>query len=143
MNYLLDTCVISELVKKKPSPNVVRWLGGCDEQTLYLSVLTLGELGKGVAKLPGSRRRNELHRWLSRDLVERFGNRTLVVDERVAAEWGTISGASEAKGASLPVIDSLIAATARVHDLVVATRNVEDIKRCGARFMNPWDAPAG
>ena len=138
MSFLLDTAVISELVRKNPSAAVLKWIGDQDEASLHLSVLTIGELEKGIARLPPSARRNRLLSWVRRDLVERFGGRLLPIDTRTAARWGAISGESEKKGRPLPVIDCLIAATALVRGLAVATRNVEDFERCGATCVNPW-----
>lgn len=138
MSWLLDTCVISELVRPEPASSVVAWIEGCDEESLYLSAITVGELEKGIAKLPESAKKAKLESWVRRDLAERFRNRILSIDEAVAARWGALSGASEAKGQPLPVIDSLIAATGLHHDLTVVTRNTEDLERCGARCFNPW-----
>ena len=140
MSFLLDTVVVSELVRKSPSAAVLKWIDGQDEASLHLSVLTIGELEKGVSRLPASVRRSRLQSWVRRDLAERFGARLLPIDTRTAARWGTITGESENRGRPLPVIDSLIAATALVHGLTVATRNVADFERCGAACFNPWEA---
>lgn len=139
MSFLLDTAVVSELVRKSPAAGVVKWIDGQDEASLYLSVLTIGELEKGVARLPASARRSRLQSWVRRDLVERFGGRLLPIDTRTAARWGRVSGESERKGRPLPVIDCLIAATALVNGLTVVTRNVGDFERCGAACINPWE----
>lgn len=138
MSFLLDTPVVSELVRKSPSATVLKWIDNQDEASLYLSVLTIGELEKGIARLPASVRRNRLLSWVRRDLVERFGGRLLPIDTRTATRWGAITGESEKRGRPLPVIDSLIAATALLHGLAVATRNVADFERCGAACVNPW-----
>ena len=140
MAYLLDTCVLSELARPRPDAGVVQWLEGAEEARLYLSVVTLGELEKGIARLPASARRTRIERWLRQELAARFEGRILDVDRRVAERWGAMSGASEARGAPLPVIDALIAATGRVHGLEVVTRNTADLERCGARCVNPWGA---
>lgn len=139
MSFLLDTAVVSELIRKSPSVPVLKWIDGQDEALLYLSVLTIGELEKGIAGLPASARRNRLQSWVRRDLIERFGGRLLPIDARTATRWGTIAGESEKRGRPLPVIDCLIAATALVHGLTVATRNVGDFERYGATCVNPWD----
>lgn len=139
MSFLLDTSVVSELVKPSPHGPVLKWIGDQDEASLHLSVVTIGELEKGIARLPASTRRTRLQSWVRRDLVERFGGRLLPIDIRTAARWGAITGESEKRGKPLPVIDSLIAATAIVHGLTVVTRNVEDFERCGAACINPWD----
>lgn len=139
MSFLLDTCVISEFVKQSPLRRVLDWVDGQEESTLYLSVLTIGELEKGIAKLPVSARKTRLTTWVRRDLTARFSGRILTIDARVAARWGRIAGASERRGSPLPVVDSLIAATALVHDLQVVSRNTTDFMRCGVVCLNLWD----
>jgi toxin FitB len=138
LSFLLDTSVISELVKAAPDDRVIEWLKRNDEASLYLSVLTIGEIEKGIAKLPESSRREKLETWVRRDLADRFRERLLAIDATVAATWGRLAGEAEARGEPLPVIDGLIAATSLAHDLTVATRNVGDFERCGARCFNPW-----
>ena len=138
MKYLLDTCLISELVKKEPNPAVVSWLDEEDEQKLFLSVLNLGELQKGISKLPDNAKKDELQAWVTLDLVERFAGRILEIDLATALCWGRLQGEAEQSGEKLPVMDSLIAATAAAHGLVVVTRNVRDVERCKARVFNPW-----
>ena len=139
MSYLLDTSVISELVKKNPRRQVVEWIEGQEESTLFLSVLTIGEIEKGIAKLPASARKTRLMSWVRRDLAARFGGRLLPIDVRISSRWGAIVGESEKRGRPLPVIDSLLAATALVHDLQIVTRNVDDFEKCGAACVNLWD----
>ena len=138
MSWLLDTCVISELVRPRPKASVVRWMGERAEDELFLSVITIGELEKGIARLPGSTKRAALEQWVRRDLADRFRDRLLAIDTAVAARWGALTGASEARGQPLPVIDSLIAATSLQYDLTVVTRNAGDFERCGVRSVNPW-----
>lgn len=138
MSFLLDTSVISELVKPAPDKHVIEWLKRTDEASLYLSVLTIGEIEKGIAKLPASSRREKLETWVRRDLADRFRDRLLAIDGTVAATWGRLAGEAEVRGEPLPVIDGMIAATSLAHDLTVATRNIGDFERCGARCFNPW-----
>ena len=138
MNFLLDTCVLSELVKPQPEPKVVAWVGAQDEYCLFLSVITIGELHKGIAKLPDGPRRTRLEFWVAEDLTARFDKRILAVDSHVAASWGAMLGEAEAKGSPLPVVDALISATASVHGCVVVTRNVADFERTGIAVENPW-----
>jgi len=139
VKYLLDTCVISETIKKVPNPQVVAWLDGCDEEKLFLSVLTIGELQKGISKLPDDNpRKEDLQQWVEHDLMERFEGRILTIDVDIAIAWGNLQGAAEQTGESLPVMDSLIAATAKAYGLAVVTRNVRDLKRCSAKIFNPW-----
>jgi predicted nucleic acid-binding protein len=139
VSLLLDTSVISELVKKAPHPPVLKWVGDQNEDSLYLSVVTIGELEKGIARLPVSPRRSRLQTWVRRDLADRFGDRVLPIDIRIAARWGVLTGEAEKRGRPLPVIDSLIAATALEHGFSIVTRNVNDFERCGVACLNPWD----
>lgn len=138
MKYLLDTCLISELVKKVPNSGVVNWLKEQDEQNLFLSVLTIGELQKGISKLSDGARKDELQAWVEHDLTLRFTGRIIEIDLESMLMWGRLQGESERGGESLPVMDSLIAATAKANGLVVVTRNVKDMERCQARVCNPW-----
>jgi hypothetical protein len=138
LNYLLDTSAVSEVVKPKPDPAVIEWLTQADEEALFLSVLTIGELEKGVAKLADGKRRTRLRAWVRRDLVTRFAGRLLPVDLQIADRWGALVGTSESKGLPLLVIDSLIAATCLVHGLTAVTRNRADFERCGVECFSPW-----
>ena len=138
MKFLLDTCLISELVKKKPNAAVLKWLDERDEHSLFLSVLTLGELQKGISRLSTGVRKDDLQTWIEHDLIERFEGRILDLDLDTALIWGKLQGEAELKGEKLPVMDSLIAATAIAHGLVVVTRNVKDMELCRARVFNPW-----
>lgn len=140
MTFLLDTCVVSEMVKARPDPKVVRWIDSVEEGKLFLSVLTLGELEKGIVKLQDPTRKAVLRQWLEHDLKERFAGRVLPIDTAVAITWGEMQGGAERNGGKLPVIDSLLAATAETNGLTLATRNVVDFERCGARVFNPWDS---
>lgn len=139
MKYLVDTCVISELAKPAPDPHVLLWMAGCSEENLYLSVITFGELHKGIAKLAPSRRRDALHQWVEYELRERFGKRVLTITLPVVKIWGEIMGLAETRGYPMPAIDSLIAATGLAHDLIVATRNVTDMQDSGVSLYNPWE----
>jgi predicted nucleic acid-binding protein len=138
MNYLLDTCVISELVKKNPNPKIIDWVRSCKEDTLFLSVLTLGEIQKGITKLPDSQRKEQLEFWIEHELPQRFKGRILDITSIVAKKWGDIQGNAEQQGVKMPVIDGLIAATGLVHDLTVVTRNDSDMKIGGVKLFNPW-----
>lgn len=138
MKYLLDTCFVSDMVKPVPNPGVVEWLSRQPEATLFLSVVTLGEIQAGISKLPESRRQAMLTSWIANDLMQRFQGRILPVDTEVALVWGIKRGETAARGEVLPLADSQIAATAIVRGLTVVTRNVADIQRCGALTLNPW-----
>ena len=139
MSYLIDTCCISELVKKKPNPNVMKWFADRDELSMYLSVITFGELRKGIQKLPDSKKKKELNRWVTEDLNQRFKNRVLNITIEEVNKWGEILAAAEKNGKPPPAIDSLIAATALVHDLSVVTRNTQDMEGSGVEVINPWN----
>jgi predicted nucleic acid-binding protein len=138
--FLLDTNVISELVKAKPEPRVTKWIEATDETLLYLSVLTLGEIRKGIASLSHSARRVALEAWLDHDLALRFSDRILPIDYQVADRWGRIAGSAAARKSPLPVIDGLFAATAQHHNLILVTRNTRDIAATGVLAFNPWAA---
>lgn len=139
MRYLLDTCVLSEVVKKKPNGGVIGWLEAADELSIYLSVITFGELQKGISKLPESRRRKRLQAWVDEDLTERFSGRTLDVDRNVAGRWGEVSGRAERKGKRIPVLDGLLAATALEAGLTVVTENVQHFRHAECPVLNPWE----
>ncbi len=136
--FLLDTNVISELIKPRSEPKVTTWVDATDEELLFLSVLTLGEIRKGVVLLPRSARRTSLEAWLSKDLPLRFSDRILSIDQGVAHRWGQISGLASARGVNMPVIDGLLAATAIQHNLTLVTRNTRDVAATGVTLFNPW-----
>jgi predicted nucleic acid-binding protein len=136
--FLLDTNFVSELVKPKPEPRVVEWMEAADETLLYLSVLTLGEIRKGMANLPQGRRRTQLETWLNVDLHARFAGRIVPVDEAIADRWGLITAEAKRRQKALPVIDGLLAATALHHNLTVITRNTSDFIDAAVQVLNPW-----
>ncbi|MFQ5652776.1 MAG: type II toxin-antitoxin system VapC family toxin [bacterium] len=138
MKYLLDTCIISELRKPNPGPSVVEWVQSNDEQHYYLSTLTFGELHKGIEKLPDSARKRNLHDWVEHELRDRFRNRILDVNIKVARIWGTVQAHSEREGKPMPAIDGLIAATGIAYGLTVVTRNTADMESSGVLLFNPW-----
>ena len=109
MKFLLDTCVISEIIRPKPSNKVIKWI-----------------------------KKEELHNWVENDLKERFWNRIINIDLHVAMQWGKIQGIAEKAGKPIPAIDSLIAATGIAHHLTVVTRNTTDMKESGVALLNPW-----
>ncbi len=142
MSYLLDTNAVSEWVKPRPDPGIARWLDQVDEDRTYLSVITLGELRKGVERLADGHRRRRLDTWLDDDLPDRFGDRVLPVDRAVADEWGRLLAQAEIAGTTVGGMDALIAATARTHDLQVVTCNVKHFQHVGVETICPWDGLA-
>jgi len=138
--FLLDTNIISELIKPRPETKVVSWLMTTDEALLYLSVLTLGEIRKGIATLVHSIRRVDLESWLESDLRLRFSGRILSIDDGVADRWGYIAGRAAIRGTPVSVIDSLLAATAIHHNLTLVTRNTSDVDKTGVPVFNPWES---
>jgi predicted nucleic acid-binding protein len=140
VNYLLDTCVISELVKPAADEKVTSWISNGLEETIHLSVITIGEIQKGITKLPASAKKHQLQNWLDNDLALRFENRIVPIDQKVARMWGQILAQAEEKGRQIPAIDGLIAATGLVYDMTVVTRNVSDMQVNGLSLFNPWEA---
>ena len=137
MNYLLDTCVISELVKPSPDKHVVGWLMSIANERLFLSVITIGEIRKGLAKLPDSKRNNNLTNWLN-TLLEDYQNRIYPINLTVAENWGMIQGVAEKNGKPMSSLDSLIAAIAYTHNLILVTRNEQDFEASKLPIHNPW-----
>lgn len=135
MSYLLDTNVISELVRPKPAKAVLVWFENIPSEALHISVLTLGEIRKGVEQMPEGMRREKLRLWLDHDLTDWFSTRVLPVDVAVADRWGRLLAQV---GRPLPSIDSLLAATALHHELRLVTRNQKDFNYHGLEVINPW-----
>jgi predicted nucleic acid-binding protein len=128
------------LVRPNPDANVIAWVRAGDETSYYLSVLTFGEIRRGIERLPQGPRRERLRLWLEVDLTDRFKGRILDIDRRVAEIWGIIMARGAAASVRLPSIDILIAATAERHGMVVATRNLRDFAFAAVASINPWDA---
>ena len=124
MSYLLDTNVISELVSPRPAPSVTNWIESLDPESVFLSVITIGELKRSIEKLSDSRRKKRLADWLTGDLLIRFSEHILAIDVPVILTWGALVARLEVKGKPMAAIDSLIAATAEKSGITLATRNV-------------------
>jgi toxin FitB len=135
MSYLLDTNVISELVRPKPAKTVLVWFENIPSEALHISVLTLGEIRKGVEQMPDSARREKLRLWLEHELLDWFGTRILPVDIPVADRWGRLVAQM---GRPVASIDSLLAATALHYELRLVTRNQKDFDYPGLEVINPW-----
>jgi len=138
VKYLLDTCVISEVIKPKADKNVISWMQNQDEESLFLSVLTFGEIEKGIEKSPDEARKRKLKLWVEEDLKKRFEGRILPINIDVSIKWGAIQGNAELLGKPMPAIDGLIAVSGVVHNCIVVTRNVSDMKQSSAELLNPW-----
>lgn len=142
MTYLLDTCVLSKLRKISKTKDKVlqEWILKHTEEQYFLSVLTIGEIQQGISKLEDAKHKRILEEWLNGDVLQRFENRILPIDYRVATKWGDISGVSLQNGTPQPVIDGLIASTAIVHDLILVTENIKDFSKIEElKIFNPWE----
>jgi toxin FitB len=140
MTFLLDTCVISELIAKQPNLRVVQWVDSIDEDKLFLSALTIGEIKRGIEKLADSSRKSALAEWLEDDLLIRFTDRILPIDIPVMLVWGQLTAGLEKQGRRMPAIDSLIAATCLQGRLDLVTRNETDFAHSGVAVINPWES---
>jgi predicted nucleic acid-binding protein len=137
VNFLLDTNAVSEWVKPRPNPGLIRWMESADEDRLFLSVITLAELHYGVERMPAGMRRTRVERWLRLEVPLRFEKRVLPVSEEIAVVWGRAIALSESAGRPMSVMDAFLAATAQVHDLTLVTRNVDHFRVLKA-VLSPW-----
>lgn len=137
MSILLDTCVISELIKPAPDPVVLAWTGDTPESTCFLSAITLGEVMDGIWRLAAGKRRSRLEAWFE-GLLARYEARIVPIDAAVARKWGRLAGELTRRGAPTSMADGLIAATALVHGLKLATRNIANFKPFAVEIVDPW-----
>lgn len=137
MKYLLDTCFLSELVKSTPEQAVLSWMGERTETELFVSAMTIAEIGRGIERLAASRRQIELSTWLQQ-LIVGFENRMLAFTVETASVWAHMCANVEAKGKPMAAFDSIIAATALEHGLALVTRNVRDFTHAPLVLINPW-----
>lgn len=135
MSYLIDTNVISELTKNKPNKKVVDWFKDIPDHELHISVITLGEIRKGVIRINDDKKKEKIRSWLDHELVDWFRDRILPIDAQVANKWGVLQASLDR---TLPAIDSLIAATAMHSDLILVTRNTKDFEITGMEVINPF-----
>jgi tRNA(fMet)-specific endonuclease VapC len=138
VRYLLDTNVISELVARQPDPAVLAWIEALDQTAVYLSVITIGEIHRGIERLPDSTKRDRLRAWLRDDLLVRFGDRIVDIDVGVMMAWGSMVARLIREGRPLSAMDSLIAAQAIHHGYNLVTRNESDFRDTGVTVVNPW-----
>jgi toxin FitB len=139
VNYILDTNVISEIVAAQPNAQVTRWIEKVDPNRLFLSVITIGELKKGIEKLPNSRRKDLLDRWLMEDLPMRFHEHILPIDTDTMLLWGSLNARLEASGRPISAIDSLLASIAMQYQYMLVTRNSSHFEQTGILLLNPWN----
>ena len=138
MRYLLDTCVISEIIKPQPYENVISWMRSTNEDSLYLSVLTFGEIEKDIEKALDATKKRRLKQWVEEDLKKRFDGRIIPVDLNISVKWGEVQSAAELLGKPMPTIDGLIAVSGIVHNCIVVTRNTSDMEQSSVELFNPW-----
>jgi predicted nucleic acid-binding protein len=137
--FLLDTNIPSELISTNRDPRVENWVYAQNQQSLYLSAVSIGELRRGIVILPVSKRRTHLEQWLERELMPWFRGRILPVTAGTGNRWGILDGERRLKGTPLGAADGMIAATALEHDLTLVTRNVKDFAGLGLVLLNPWE----
>jgi toxin FitB len=140
VKFLLDTNVVSEWIKLQPDDGVARWMKEVDEDSVVLSAATLAELHFGIEKLALGSRRTHLESWMQTDVLERFAGRVLPVDGAVASAWGTLRAQGQRLGRNINVMDCFLAATARVYQLILVTRNIQHFVDCGGELFNPFTA---
>lgn len=140
MSFLIDTNVVSEWLKPRPDPRATEWLAQVEEDSVFLSVVTLTELRYGVDRLPRGRRRNQLDRWLGFDLLDRFAGRIIPIDDEIALVCGIVLAEREAIGRPMELMDAFIAATVRSTGLSLVTRNEADFAGTVQEIINPWSS---
>lgn len=139
MRYLLDTCTISEMTREVPNGNFVSWFEAREEDRLYLSVITVGEIEKGILCLPKGKKRARLESWFYNEVVPGFLGRILEIGQQTMSTWANLSAILRTKGIIRPSFDSLLEATAIEHDLVLVTRNVRNFPGSSVTILNPWE----
>jgi len=139
MDYLIDTFVLSEFTRRKSELRVIDWLDSLDEENLFISVITMGEIQRGIERLPDSHRKTELLVWINTELLARFAGRKVALDAPTMFLWGSLVARLEATGQPMGVMDSLILASALQNNLIIATRNVSDFLPGGVQVINPWE----
>jgi len=141
LKYLLDTNIISEFISKKPNQNVLNFVSSIDEENIYLSVITIGEIKAGIQKLKSDSQYDKitmLSEWLENDLLQRFDGRILEIDTNIMLKWGEINGNLQKIGKNIPIMDSLIASTCLVNNLILITRNTKDFNNIKIETVNPF-----
>jgi predicted nucleic acid-binding protein len=139
VNLILDTNVISEMVAARPNPKVIEWIQTVDSNQAFLSVIAVGEIMKGIEKLPASERKAALELWLREDLLVRFENQLLPIDHQTMLVWGRLVARLDSIGRPISAIDSLLAATALQWEYTLVTRNTSHFQNTGIELLNPWE----
>jgi toxin FitB len=142
VSYLLDTNAVSEWIKPRPDPLLMGWMASADEDRVFLSVVSVAEIRRGIELMAPGLRRDRLTTWLANELPARFEQRVLAIDQRVADTWGCITARAQRNGIGLDTVDACLAATARVYGLTLVTRNTSDFVGLGIDLLNPWLPPA-
>lgn len=138
MNFLLDTNVISELVKPSPDPQVWQWVNAVPDSQMFISAITVGEIARGIEQLPASVRRMRYELWFEQEILARYADRIIVLDSAVMLRWGALAATLPTRGRTLPAFDSLLAATALTHHMGLVTRNTQHFAETGVLLINPW-----
>ena len=138
MGYLIDTCLISELRRPVPSESVKNWFQTCEENQLFISVLTIGEIKYGMQRLQSGKKKDDLEEWFNQ-VIDSYSNRILPITQHICITWAIMRSTAENKGLQLSVIDGLLAATAKEHNLILVTRNIKDFKPTNIHIINPWN----
>jgi len=139
VKYLLDTNIISEFISKTPNQKVIDYILALNEDDLYLSVITIGEIKAGIEKLANSQKKDKLLYWLANDLLVRFENKIIDIDIEVMLQWGVLNSYLKQLGKPLPIMDSLIGATTQVKDMTLLTRNENDFLNLDIKIVNPFN----
>jgi toxin FitB len=139
LRYLLDTNVISEALAKMPEPRVIEWMAAQDPFDLFLSSVTVGEIQRGIERMPDLHKRTRMRAWLIDEVLVEFEGRVLTVDLETMLEWGVLAASLDRMGRQLPFMDSLIAAQTIRYRCTLVTRNVRDFGRTGIAIVNPWE----
>ncbi|MCB0103297.1 MAG: type II toxin-antitoxin system VapC family toxin [Anaerolineales bacterium] len=138
MKYLLDTSIISELISQKPNPSVVEFVDSLDQEDMYLSVITIGEITRAIQKIYEPRRKSLVETWVQDQLFPRFDGHILSLDAKIMKLWGEVYARLEGMDINMPAVDSMLVATALAHRLVLVTINDDDFSGAGIEVVNPW-----
>jgi len=139
MKYLVDTCVISELIKSDNSERVFSWFRNQDFDNLFVSVMSIGELWKGISRMTDSKKKSVLNKWFDEDVIKFYRNRIMAIDFDIVMIWGSLYANLERIGRKIPTIDLLISSTALFYDMILVTRNTKDFVHTGCKLLNPWE----